>query len=243
LTQATTTKSGGRRKSAFSEEEEGYMFVEEGFRIRFANGEVIDFYADTAKDKEGWMKVLSEAVGSGKGSDGGSGKIRPWCEVILEKERKERLANPSSRSSQIASASSQTQPPQQSHAVPMQPLQQQMRQQQMQQPHSPQRQQPTYQPHPAMSQIQKAQLLAQQQPHILKENANPKTGGQHARGAKSVPNSPIKQQQAYRPNSAGDAPPPAPLAKDERYGAKSPEATRRSVVNPGRRQAVKSMIF
>jgi hypothetical protein len=51
----TSTKGGGRRKSAFAEEEEGYMFVEEGFRIRFANGEVIDFYADSAAEKDGWM--------------------------------------------------------------------------------------------------------------------------------------------------------------------------------------------
>jgi hypothetical protein len=57
------------------------MFVEEGFRIRFNNGEVIDFYADTAADKEGWMKVLdgcvgkeSEAVKSG------------WCDLVLKRE-------------------------------------------------------------------------------------------------------------------------------------------------------------
>lgn len=86
LTQSTSTKSGGRRKSAFSEEEEGYMFVEEGFRIRFANGEVIDFYADSAKDKEGWMKILSQCVGR-SGESGSS--TRKWCELVLEKERRE----------------------------------------------------------------------------------------------------------------------------------------------------------
>ena len=55
------------------------MFVEEGFRIRFANGEVIDFYADSSKDKEGWMKVLDLCIGKdtiGKG----------WCDVVLRKE-------------------------------------------------------------------------------------------------------------------------------------------------------------
>lgn len=55
------------------------MFVEEGFRIRFANGEVIDFYADCAKDKEGWMKVLDQCVGkesTGKG----------WCDVVFRRE-------------------------------------------------------------------------------------------------------------------------------------------------------------
>jgi hypothetical protein len=86
LTQPSTSKSGGRRKSAFAEEEEGYMFVEEGFRIRFANGEVIDFYADNAEQKDGWMKVLSETVGKDLGSS------KAWTDQVLNKERKERNA-------------------------------------------------------------------------------------------------------------------------------------------------------
>ncbi|KAF2270280.1 DUF1709-domain-containing protein [Lojkania enalia] len=84
LQQPSSTKSGGRRKSAFAEEEEGYMFVEEGFRIRFANGEVIDFYADNTEQKEGWMKALSETVGK----DIASGK--GWTDMVLERERRER---------------------------------------------------------------------------------------------------------------------------------------------------------
>ncbi|KAF2875287.1 GTP binding protein-like protein Bud4 [Massariosphaeria phaeospora] len=84
LQQPASTKSGGRRKSAFAEEEDGYMFVEEGFRIRFANGEVIDFYADSTAEKEGWMKVLLETVG--KDIAGNKG----WSDMILEKERKEK---------------------------------------------------------------------------------------------------------------------------------------------------------
>ncbi|KAL4978606.1 hypothetical protein BDW66DRAFT_16324 [Aspergillus desertorum] len=85
LTQKETTARGGkRRKSAFAEEEEGYMFVEEGFRIRFGNGEVIDFYADSAADKEGWMKVLSETVGKGPTS---ASQAKPWTELVLKRER------------------------------------------------------------------------------------------------------------------------------------------------------------
>jgi len=64
------------------------MFVEEGFRIRFANGEVIDFYADNAEQKEGWMKVLSETVG--KDASGS----KAWTEMVLEKERKEKNQAP-----------------------------------------------------------------------------------------------------------------------------------------------------
>ncbi|KAI9718320.1 MAG: Bud site selection protein bud4 [Chrysothrix sp. TS-e1954] len=85
LTQSNTspTKSGkGRRKSAFAEDEEGYMFVEEGFRIRFANGEIIDFYADNRKDKEEWMRVLADLVGK----DVSAEKLS-WTTAILAKER------------------------------------------------------------------------------------------------------------------------------------------------------------
>lgn len=84
LQQPSATKAGGRRKSGFAEDEEGYMFVEEGFRIRFANGEVIDFYADSREQKEAWMTVLSETVGKDIASNKG------WAAMVLEKERKEK---------------------------------------------------------------------------------------------------------------------------------------------------------
>ncbi|KAF2819422.1 DUF1709-domain-containing protein [Ophiobolus disseminans] len=86
LQQSSSTKTGGRRKSGFTEDEEGYMFIEEGFRIRFANGEVIDFYADTREQKEGWMKVLTETVGKDIAAKKG------WISMILEKERKEKAS-------------------------------------------------------------------------------------------------------------------------------------------------------
>lgn len=65
------------------------MFVEEGFRVRFNNGEVIDFYADTAEDKDGWMKVLSDVVGQGDNGvddDGAPRSRAKWCELILKRE-------------------------------------------------------------------------------------------------------------------------------------------------------------
>ncbi|SPN98513.1 related to budding protein [Cephalotrichum gorgonifer] len=91
----TTGKGGKRRRSAFAEEEEGYMFVEEGFRIRFNNGEVIDFYADTPEDKAGWMKVLGDIMGRGDGGAGGGAGLddegnnprkSKWCEIVLKRE-------------------------------------------------------------------------------------------------------------------------------------------------------------
>ncbi len=59
------------------------MFVEEGFRIRFANGEVIDFYADAAAEKGEWMKVLSEVVGK----SGSTSQSKPWVDMIMKRER------------------------------------------------------------------------------------------------------------------------------------------------------------
>ncbi|KAL1842741.1 hypothetical protein VTJ49DRAFT_4379 [Mycothermus thermophilus] len=90
----TTGKGGRRRRSAFAEEEEGYMFVEEGFRIRFNNGEVIDFYADSTADKEGWMKALGEVIGKDSlggledelNGGGGSRMKGKWCELVLKRE-------------------------------------------------------------------------------------------------------------------------------------------------------------
>jgi hypothetical protein len=79
------------------------MFVEEGFRLRFANGEVIDFYADTREQKEGWMKVLSETVGKDITANKG------WAAMVLEKERKEKAAQ-----AQSSAAKQQARPLQES---------------------------------------------------------------------------------------------------------------------------------
>lgn len=67
------------------------MFVEEGFRIRFNNGELIDFYADSTQDKEGWMKVLSDVINRDSigVEDDASINGRPrgkWCELVLKRE-------------------------------------------------------------------------------------------------------------------------------------------------------------
>lgn len=61
------------------------MFVEEGFRIRFANGEVIDFYADSSKDKEGWMKILDLCIGKDT-------VVKSWCDLVLKQESLQRKA-------------------------------------------------------------------------------------------------------------------------------------------------------
>ncbi|KAH0413926.1 DUF1709-domain-containing protein, partial [Aureobasidium melanogenum] len=90
----------GRRKSAFAEEDDGYQFVEEGFRMRFANGETIDFYADSAADKDAWMKALGSCIG--KPSTSSTAK---WTDVVLTKERSETKAVKAQQNSEDPSRS------------------------------------------------------------------------------------------------------------------------------------------
>ena len=92
-------KGKGRRKSAFAEEEEGYMFVEEGFRIRFANGETIDFYADSAAEKDGWMKVLSEVVGKD------TTKPKSWTDLVLAMQRSATARTDQAKQGQVKTSS------------------------------------------------------------------------------------------------------------------------------------------
>ena len=68
------------------------MFVEEGFRIRFANGEVIDFYADSPAKKEEWMEVLSQVVGKSVASSGGA--VKGWTEMVLKREKSTQAKKP-----------------------------------------------------------------------------------------------------------------------------------------------------
>lgn len=86
LTADPSPTKKGRRKSAFAEEDEGYQYVEEGFRIRFANGETIDFYADNRALKERWMGALSQVVGK---PDVGTSKKAAWTDLVLARERAE----------------------------------------------------------------------------------------------------------------------------------------------------------
>ena len=75
------SRGGQRRKSAFiNEEAEGYMYLEEGFRIWFANGEVIDFRADTREEKREWVNVLQGVVGKVPAR-------KEWAEAVLARER------------------------------------------------------------------------------------------------------------------------------------------------------------
>ena len=105
-------KKGGRRKSAFAEEEEGYMFVEEGFRMRFANGETIDFYADSAAEKDGWMAALAEVVGKDLN------KNKTWTDLVMAKQRSADQRAKQIESGQLKTHSAKHAPPVNKSAPP-----------------------------------------------------------------------------------------------------------------------------
>lgn len=182
----TSTKGGGRRRSAFAEEEEGYMFVEEGFRIRFANGEVIDFYADSTEAKEEWMQALSQVVGKGIATASSKDGSKIWTEMVLKREKSTmRRQTDSGRRADVPARKSSAQ--QQQHAQPQMPPPAPA-----QRPKSPVRQQTT----PMMSGIPSP---AAKRPVI---NARQSTGHMRAEsfmpgpssGARSQNNSPVKSK-------------------------------------------------
>lgn len=76
------------------------MFVEEGFRIRFNNGEVIDFYAENAAQKDEWMHALSQAVGKTIAQPS-AGATKGWTEMVLKREKSQKPRSNPTASSKI----------------------------------------------------------------------------------------------------------------------------------------------
>ncbi|KAK4931661.1 Bud site selection protein bud4, partial [Elasticomyces elasticus] len=88
----TSTKNGGRRKSGFADDEDGMMMVEEGFRIRFQNGETIDFYAGSTREKEEWIAALIQALGrKDLATSTKDAKTSGWTDVVLKREKSLKL--------------------------------------------------------------------------------------------------------------------------------------------------------
>lgn len=75
------------------------MFVEEGFRIKFGNGETIDFYADSPIAKDEWTAALYQVVG--KQIAAPSGPTKGWTEMVLKREKSTR-AKSSSKSRKVS---------------------------------------------------------------------------------------------------------------------------------------------
>ncbi|EME45758.1 hypothetical protein DOTSEDRAFT_71444 [Dothistroma septosporum NZE10] len=108
----------GRRKSAFAEEDEGYQYVEEGFRIRFANGETIDFYADSRAEKELWMEALSQVMGK---PDPGR-KAASWTDLVLAREKADGPPTPRAASTTEVRDFTKPPPPIRKHSVDRKPV-------------------------------------------------------------------------------------------------------------------------
>lgn len=72
-----------RRKSVFAAESDGFMFANEGFRLRFANGEIIDFYADSEATKDTWVSQLRGVVAT-------QAKAQPWVDLVLARREYEK---------------------------------------------------------------------------------------------------------------------------------------------------------
>ena len=81
---ATPQVGRSRRKSAFARDEEGFMYLDEGFRILFENGEVLDFYAQEVEYKAEWISILQQVVGNVP-------IVKPWAEAVLQKENETKL--------------------------------------------------------------------------------------------------------------------------------------------------------
>lgn len=78
LTQPVVQVGKNRRKSAFAQQEEGFMFVNEAFRIRFKNNEIIDFYADSSDIKKEWTNALLKVIGSAPSRN-------PWTDLVMRR--------------------------------------------------------------------------------------------------------------------------------------------------------------
>lgn len=89
----------GRSQSSYDEEEDEQYSVERSFRITFADGERISFFADTDGEKEQWMKKLDEVVSS-------EATAAPmWAQIALTlmKQREKEAAQPVSAKATPAS--------------------------------------------------------------------------------------------------------------------------------------------
>jgi hypothetical protein len=76
------------RNIVFPEEYEAYQCVQNGFCIRFANSEIIDFGADNAKEKETLLDVLNGIIGKQATVKKRATGIKSWCQIVLDKEQK-----------------------------------------------------------------------------------------------------------------------------------------------------------
>ncbi|KAG4305755.1 hypothetical protein PORY_000665 [Pneumocystis oryctolagi] len=66
--------------SALLESDGDYMFIEGGFCIKFMNGEVINFYAESEDEKARWVRILNVVIKKAK-------EVKPWSLHAVRKQR------------------------------------------------------------------------------------------------------------------------------------------------------------
>lgn len=71
--------SGHGRAPSTSVDDEGYLHVNTGWRLKFGNGEVIDFYADSEDEKERWVAVLRAILRRIPSK-------KSWADVVIDRE-------------------------------------------------------------------------------------------------------------------------------------------------------------
>ncbi|KAG5439914.1 hypothetical protein PCANB_000196 [Pneumocystis canis] len=73
-------KDRGNKYSPLLESDGDYMFIECGFCIKFMNGEVINFYADSEDEKARWVRVLNAAIKK-------ASEVKPWSLYVIHKQK------------------------------------------------------------------------------------------------------------------------------------------------------------
>ncbi|EMR11774.1 hypothetical protein PNEG_00201 [Pneumocystis murina B123] len=72
--------SENSKQSTILEGDNDYMFAQNGFCIKFFNGEIINFYADSEDEKVRWVRVLDAVIKK-------AGQVKPWSLYVLQKQK------------------------------------------------------------------------------------------------------------------------------------------------------------
>ncbi|KAG5513562.1 hypothetical protein PMAC_000994 [Pneumocystis sp. 'macacae'] len=77
---STDNKDAKNGYSILLESDGDYMFIEGGFCIKFINGEVINFYAESEDEKIRWVRVLNTVIKK-------ANEIKPWSLYVIYKQK------------------------------------------------------------------------------------------------------------------------------------------------------------
>ncbi|CCJ30622.1 unnamed protein product [Pneumocystis jirovecii] len=77
---STDTKDVKNGYSVLLESDGDYMFIKGGFCIKFMNGEVINFYAESEDEKIRWVRVLNAAIKK-------ANEVKPWSLYVIYKQK------------------------------------------------------------------------------------------------------------------------------------------------------------